>query len=233
MAISDLRASLPPSHIFSSIVAACILYNICKVGDIIVNTKTFIYINSWQYSYRLWFHPLAKYPGPFLARASSIWSTSAARKLRKAQSIQAAHERYGAIVRVAPNELSLANPAVLKDIYGHGLGLPKTDFYKAGKFTGVDSLFSMRNRHEHSGRRSILAKTFSYAGIAASSPMMSEKLLQTLNKFAEESQNGENPVELYHWVHLFALEVVCEFMRMTVSVVEWESNDLSPFHTQS
>lgn len=56
----------------------------------------------------------------------------------------AAHLKYGPIVRVGPNEISFADPAVVKTIYGHRSPVLKTDFYVGGKFTDVDNVFSMR-----------------------------------------------------------------------------------------
>ena len=163
-----------------------------------------------KYVYRLWFHPLASYPGPLLARASSLWSASAARKLRKAQAIQEAHERYGPVVRIAPTELSFSDPEVLKAVYGHGRGLPKTDFYSGGKFTSTDNIFSMRNRSQHSGRRAIMASVFSQAHISTYIPMISQKIKETLDQLAAHSAGGSRPVDIYHWVHSFSLDVVCE-----------------------
>ncbi|KIW47650.1 uncharacterized protein PV06_00324 [Exophiala oligosperma] len=164
-----------------------------------------------KYTYRLWFHPLAGYPGPLLARVSSFWATSHARKLRRAHAIREAHEQYGTVVRVGPNELSFSSPAALKDIYGHGQGLPKADFYKAGKFTTEDSVFSVRDRGQHAGRRSLMAKTYSQGSIWGYAPLMSEKIVQALDQLAIRSQGGTQAVNVYPWFHFLALDVVFHF----------------------
>lgn len=153
---------------------------------------------------------MAHYPGPFLARASSYWATSHARKLRRAHAIQEAHEKYGTVVRVGPNELSFSSPEALKDIYGHGQGLPKADFYKAGKFTTEDSVFSIRDRAQHAGRRSLMAKTYSQASIWSYAPLMATKISQTLDQLVIKSQGGTRAVNVYPWFHFLALDVVCE-----------------------
>lgn len=113
-------------------------------------------------------------------------------------------------MRVSPNELSFSSPAALKDIYGHGQGLPKADFYKAGKFTTEDSVFSVRDRGQHAGRRSLMAKTYSQGSIWGYAPLMSEKIVQALDQLAIRSQGGTQAVNVYPWFHFLALDVVCE-----------------------
>lgn len=45
--------------------------------------------------YNLWFHPLCKFPGPFLGRISGVWARFQNFYGRKAQKIHEAHLRYG------------------------------------------------------------------------------------------------------------------------------------------
>ena len=45
--------------------------------------------------YRLWFHPLAKYPGPFLARISNIHQTWHAYTGERHLNLYQQHEKYG------------------------------------------------------------------------------------------------------------------------------------------
>ncbi|KAK5046780.1 hypothetical protein LTR84_007133 [Exophiala bonariae] len=191
-----------------SVLLLLLLFKVCLFMQNWTDSRNLVRL---QYIYRLWFHPLARYPGPLLARASRIWSASAARKLRKAQAVQDAHQRYGPVVRIAPDELSFADPSTLKAIYGHGSRLPKTEFYTGGKFTEVDNVFSMRDIHQHSGRRAVMAPVFSHRFVASYVPAMYEKLSQTFNMMATLSANGTKPVDVYHWVHNFALDVVFHF----------------------
>jgi benzoate 4-monooxygenase len=163
-----------------------------------------------QYVYRIWFHPLADVPGPLLARASTLWAASAAGKLRKAQAIHAAHQKYGPIVRIAPNELSFADPQVLKSIYGHNHRNPKSGFYSGGKFTAYDNIFSMRDITQHAGRRSVMAPVFSSKYISNYVPLILQKLEQTFDVLASLSSNGK-AVDVYHWAHCLALDIVFHF----------------------
>jgi hypothetical protein len=94
--------------------------------------------------YLLHFHPLHKIPGPTLAKLTTWWQSYYASRLQKADRVQAAHVKYGDIVRIGPNELSFSNPKHLKAIYGHNVPVVKSEFYVGGKFTSKDNVFSMR-----------------------------------------------------------------------------------------
>ena len=59
--------------------------------------------------YNIYLHPLAKYPGPKL-HAASYLPQFLARGKGDIKYIKGLHDKYGSIVRVAPNELSFTNP---------------------------------------------------------------------------------------------------------------------------
>ncbi|EKM54139.1 uncharacterized protein PHACADRAFT_145790 [Phanerochaete carnosa HHB-10118-sp] len=69
--------------------------------------------------YNLYFHPLARFPGPKLAAASDWWQAYI--EVFKAESLSKKlvklHEEFGDIVRVAPNELHFAKPSAYHEIY--------------------------------------------------------------------------------------------------------------------
>lgn len=141
---------------------------------------------------------------------SSLWTAWYARKLRKAQAIEQAHQQYGPIIRIGPNELSFSNPNALRAIYGHGSRLPKAEFYQGGKFTHLDNVFSMRNIQAHSARRAVMAPVFSQRFVATYIPIMRHKISQAFEAMRKEGNDGSKLVDLYHWAHALALDVVCE-----------------------
>lgn len=78
--------------------------------------------------YRRYFHPLAKYPGPFLASITRWWMVSEIFSGKHEQHIRALHKKYGNIVRIAPNEVAIADPQAIKSIYSTGGGFTKGIF---------------------------------------------------------------------------------------------------------
>lgn len=69
--------------------------------------------------YNVFFHPLRKYPGPKLMGASLIPIYYYRVRGRGVHIISDLHEKYGPIVRLAPNELSYIDARAWKDIFGH------------------------------------------------------------------------------------------------------------------
>ena len=116
--------------------------------------------------YRLFFHPLAKYPGPFLAKVTDLYSTYHAWKGDRHLEFWRCHEKYGSIVRFGPNSLSFNTNTALKDIYGHKANVRKADFYLA--FLATKDAFSTHSaidRAAHARKRRVLSHAFSDAAI--------------------------------------------------------------------
>lgn len=86
--------------------------------------------------YRRYFHPLSKYPGPFLASITRWWMVREIFSGAHEKHIRALHKKYGPIVRIAPNEVAIADPNAVKVIYSTGGGFTK----------GIRCLGSMTDR---------------------------------------------------------------------------------------
>ncbi|KAI0410783.1 cytochrome P450 [Xylaria grammica] len=76
---------------------------------------------SWlagRCAWRLFLHPLSRYPGPKLAAISDVWFAYHALAGRWPFAVDDAMRKYGDVVRIAPNELVFMTPQALSDIYG-------------------------------------------------------------------------------------------------------------------
>lgn len=113
----------PVSEISSSAVLAAV-----------IDVKTFIsqhYILlslSVLFGYFFYLRYLSAYrdiPGPFLATVSPLWRLRGALNGTLHTDITEAHRKYGTIVRIAPDEVSIADPEAIKIIYGHNAGFVK------------------------------------------------------------------------------------------------------------
>ncbi|TAQ88837.1 hypothetical protein B7494_g2857 [Chlorociboria aeruginascens] len=70
-----------------------------------------------QIVYNLYFHPLAKFPGPRLGAVSYLFFSKTYVDGNGHKILRALHEKYGPVVRWAPDQLSFASAAAWKDIY--------------------------------------------------------------------------------------------------------------------
>lgn len=116
--------------------------------------------------YRIYFHPLAKYPGPLLAKISDLYSTYHALRGDRHLEFWRCHEKYGNVVRFGPNSLSFNSNTALKDIYGFKSNARKADFYKAF-WASKDSAstHSSIDKAIHARKRRVLSHAFSDAAI--------------------------------------------------------------------
>jgi hypothetical protein len=70
-------------------------------------------------------HPLAKYPGPFLASLTNFWKAYTMAQGQMEHVIRKLHEEHGAIVRIGPNDLVISHPDAVKQIYLAGSAFQK------------------------------------------------------------------------------------------------------------
>jgi hypothetical protein len=124
----------------------------------------------WGIVYNLYFHPLRKFPGPLLARASNISFSYWFHGGRQPYKILDLHLKYGPVVRIAPNDLAFNSAQSWKDIHGFRQGhktFIKGVFYEGGVFAshGVSSIDSERDPQRHANMRRLLAHAFSLTSL--------------------------------------------------------------------
>ncbi|PQE21592.1 cytochrome P450 protein [Rutstroemia sp. NJR-2017a WRK4] len=109
--------------------------------------------------YRLVFHRLRSFPGPFSLRISKLVAAYAnIEKNRDVERIWALHKRYGNVIRVGPRELSVLDAAALPLIYGASSRCIRGPWYDREKSaTGHDKqefqLFELRGPAQHAERK--------------------------------------------------------------------------------
>lgn len=64
-------------------------------------------------------------PGPFFAKFSNLWLMWQCRNGRRFLAVNEAHQKYGKLVRIQPNHISIADDSAIQAIYGHGNGFLK------------------------------------------------------------------------------------------------------------
>jgi benzoate 4-monooxygenase len=69
---------------------------------------------------------LRNVPGPFFAKFSNLWLMAQARQGKRYLSVDQAHKKYGKLVRIQPDHVSVADESAINAIYGHGNGFLKS-----------------------------------------------------------------------------------------------------------
>lgn len=82
--------------------------------------------------YQVYFHPLARFPGPFLASVTDLWQVYQFLTLRQPYNLTELHGKYGQFVRYGPDKLSITAEDAVPSIYQKGgRMMPKTEYYDA------------------------------------------------------------------------------------------------------
>lgn len=80
------------------------------------------------YAGRTWWR-LRHIPGPFPACITDFQRVYWVKTKRAHLILQDYHEKYGEVVRIGPNLVSVSNPEVLPSIYTTRTGFPKVRYY--------------------------------------------------------------------------------------------------------
>ncbi|KAF3760420.1 hypothetical protein M406DRAFT_52939 [Cryphonectria parasitica EP155] len=167
-------------------------------------------------TYNLCFHPLAKFPGPFWARASLLWRFWHTMRGRSHRVIQDMHRKYGPVFRVSPNELSFASAASWKAIYGFpppgSAHLIKGEFYDVfGGAYKTGCIGSERDPATHALKKKNLTAAFSAKALAAQEPIVQACLDRFINKLGPLSKDSRGKgIDVAVWLEMAAFDILGE-----------------------
>ncbi|KAL2859085.1 cytochrome P450 [Aspergillus pseudodeflectus] len=141
--------------------------------------------------YRLYFHPLARFPGPRLTAATSLNEIyhDVFRGGKFLWEIEKMHEKYGPIIRITPNELHIKDPSFYNEIYASGSRKRNKDPNFVGLFGSPTSMIATIDHNHHRFRRGILGHLFSKRSITNISPLIQAKvqrLMERLQQFYKD-----------------------------------------------
>ncbi|RPA79967.1 cytochrome P450 [Ascobolus immersus RN42] len=163
--------------------------------------------------YRLTLHPLASFPGPFLARISPLYEYYFA--FCKTGVIQhchdALHSKYGPIIRTMPNEITINDPEAYHEIHYVGTKFLKTDFYLGHR--GFDSTFGSIDPKLHRKARSNVAYMFARSTVAKHEPVVVEKCGLATARIEREigKAGGKALVEMKPLVYGLLFDIVSDY----------------------
>ncbi|XXH02093.1 hypothetical protein Hte_008459 [Hypoxylon texense] len=161
--------------------------------------------------YRLFFHPLAKYPGPFIAKITDAYQLYHAWKGDRHLEFWRLHERYGKVVRFGPNSVSFNSSTALKEIYGFKSNVRKAEFYDAFVHPAPNT-HNTRDKALHARKRRVLSQAFSDSAIKE----MERYILSNVRSFCEQIGAGASeerkgwtaPKNMADWCNYLAMDIL-------------------------
>jgi cytochrome P450 len=156
-------------------------------------------------------HPLYSLPGPPTAAWSNVLYSKMFLGGRQPYDMLRLHEKYGPVVRVAPNEVSFSSPTSWEDIYGFRAGhktFVKSPFYDGGSFADqAHSIVSERDVQEHGAMRRYLSHAFSDGSLKKQETLVAENvdlLMSQLGKLG----TGPEGLNIVKWFNLTTFDII-------------------------
>ncbi|KAF2793127.1 putative cytochrome P450, partial [Melanomma pulvis-pyrius CBS 109.77] len=164
--------------------------------------------------YNLYFHPLARYPGPFLARTTLLWRFYYSMGGRFHLHIEKCHKRYGEVFRVSPNELSFCSVGARRAIYTprkRGVAqIPKNEFYEVlNSGFEVASLGTETDPYLGQQKREYFSAAMSAKGLAQQEPVI-QRTIDTWIEKLEKLGGSKNGIDMAKWFLYVSFDVVGE-----------------------
>ncbi|RWA09439.1 hypothetical protein EKO27_g5656 [Xylaria grammica] len=188
--------------------------------------------------YRLLFSPLARFPGPKLAAATSWYETyyDVVKKGRFLFEVERMHEKYGPIVRINPHELSIRDPEYYDKLYVSGSVRPTENYVAFANGLDLEGSHLLTTGHDlHRRRRKPLEPFFSRLGVTRLEPMVAEVCEKLVVKRFENFKGTGKIVRLDHAFLAFAGDVVGRICmdnpRNLVDDPEFAPDYFNLFHT--
>ncbi|TVY65505.1 Cytochrome P450 monooxygenase sdnE [Lachnellula suecica] len=162
--------------------------------------------------YRLYLHPLAKFPGSKIA-AASLWYEFYYDVILRGQfiwKIQEWHERYGPIIRINPNELHIDDPDYYDEIYGSTSR--KRDKYAPWVVSSATpgASFATVGHDHHKMRRSALNPFFSTKAVTELEPVLKSKVELLASRFQQAQMTGE-VIRLDAAFMALTFDIICQY----------------------
>ncbi|KAF2830934.1 cytochrome P450 [Ophiobolus disseminans] len=167
-----------------------------------------------KWIYNVVFHPLARFPGPLLWRASRLPYMRAAWGKHFPYEIRDLHDQYGDVVRVAPNELSFMDPRAWDDIYSNTDGanaraFKKSEIWHGNPDNGPSSVFITTDFKEHSRIRRFMDPAFSERAVSQQEPIIQDYVSICIKKLQERmNDKAKVTVNIVDWFNFTLFDII-------------------------
>ncbi|KAI0277356.1 putative cytochrome P450 [Russula aff. rugulosa BPL654] len=165
--------------------------------------------------HNVFFHPLSRFPGPPGAACTKLWLAYMifVRRVSLPTLREELHQKYGDIIRIAPNELHFAKPTAYDEIYNSQNKWDKDyKFYRS--FNTDEAFFTQTEYLESKHRRALFSNMFSRRAISDIQHLIRDQLDRFCDLLKEQNAAGKSS-NLYLGFQCFAADVITNFLFAT------------------
>ncbi|PQE14972.1 cytochrome P450 protein [Rutstroemia sp. NJR-2017a WRK4] len=157
--------------------------------------------------YRVFFHRLRKFRGPFWASVTKFWHVWKCRTSQNHLVLDEVRAQYGNIIRTGPNELTIFDPSA-PSTFNDGFNNPCTRPAWYDFLYPLQALISMREKKRHIVRRRIWDRGFSTSALYGYQPKI-QQLAEELEEHIASSYGA--PIDMDVEIHWFSYDIMGYF----------------------
>ncbi|KAJ3999225.1 cytochrome P450 [Lentinula boryana] len=164
--------------------------------------------------YRIFFHPLHKYPGPVLAAITDWYEVyyNIVKGGELIAEIKRLHALYGPVIRIGPNKLHFSYSQAYHDIYTYGATLTKEPGFYYGVIAHCpQASFGFCDPVEARTRRSLLLPLFSRRAVLALEYTIQKKIDQLLNILKEHYNSPSSTLSMAMAFRALTLDIITSY----------------------
>ena len=157
--------------------------------------------------YRFFHHPLRHIPGSLAARISNaplFWQSLSGNRIRW---IMREHEKYGPVIRIAPNKVCVSADEGIKAIYNNKTS--KSSAYAGFRYHQVKMCIGLLDVKSAHVRRKGLLPAFSRQNLNEMEPIIRFHLTRFLG-WLEQFDQREESVDCFKWFRYLTFDVVTD-----------------------
>lgn len=146
--------------------------------------------------------PIAKVPGPWYSKWTSLvlryhWFFG-----NRSQYVQHLHDRYGPVVRVGPDEADICDLKAYREIYTTRETFIKSPWYKALTGNATLSMFNTNDASTHRRFRRLLTSPLAESSLVTHHDLIDSKARLAILKMRQEMK-AKGAADLYKiWMHM-------------------------------
>jgi hypothetical protein len=161
--------------------------------------------------YRLYFHPLASFPGPFWARLTifpSWWHTRTGDRHIWLYSLQ---EKYGPEFRYRPDSVVLNTPSAFKKIFGARGNVKKSHYYQVWpRNVNTINTWSSTTISVHARKRRVLNYAFSEAALRDAEVFLHSNIDRWLELLGQlpQTEGWSSSLNMCDWMNWLVFDIL-------------------------
>ncbi|KAJ1802424.1 hypothetical protein LPJ77_005723, partial [Coemansia sp. RSA 2523] len=184
--------------------------------------------------YERWVTPLSQVPGPFVNSISGLRMRYHMMRGTLPEELLRLHRKYGPIVRVSPQRVSVSDIAMVKQVLGSHT-YAKSQSYEMPRGT-EPNVFSTRSPELSTERRKQLGPSFSHKHLGEMEPRVLECGVRNVHRKIDDliARSGSSIVVPYYtWFSLIALDVIGALgFGQSFHALDTEAHELIPLITR-